>query len=387
MTDRPIPFTSPMVIANNEGRKTMTRRLAWLKNGKPSRWLHLYDKFNYRSIDGHPDYRAGRDGVIYRAVAPFSYRPLQPSTKTKYPSVSLSTDGVVITKNVHRLACQAWYGQPPTPRHEARHLDSDRQNSAASNLDWALPEDNWTDRNSLGRGVREDHHATKLTPEDVIEIRASDEPQRKLAARYGVAQSTIFSVRAGHTWGVPSDPAPVLMPRPKCTKFWVRERFSCDSFGAEYVGEPDAFCCMNGMTHVSKGGCTASIIFAADGARTSLDWPERCKGPFPIDKGRAAMFLPREASRTTLIVTAVKIERLQEIKTVDAIAEGIGEPYLGDGDPPYTERSVVVSRIKQFRNLWNSINGPGAWAENPEVVAISYSVHQCNIDQMERSAP
>ncbi len=97
-------------------------------------------------------------------------------------------------------------------------------------------------------------------------------------------------------------------------------------------------------------------------------------------KTRPSIFLPRWASRLTLSVTQVRVERLNDISEEDAAAEGIAEPYLGDGDTPFEEQAVLVSRRMQFRNLWNQIHEPGSWEANPWVAAISFSVEKRNID-------
>lgn len=89
---------------------------------------------------------------------------------------------------------------------------------------------------------------------------------------------------------------------------------------------------------------------------------------------RAGMHMPRWASRLTLDVTGVRVQRLQEITEEDALAEGAGKPYTGDGDPPFTERATLVSSRRQYRNIWEKINGPGSWDENPWVVALTFSV-------------
>jgi hypothetical protein len=106
--------------------------------------------------------------------------------------------------------------------------------------------------------------------------------------------------------------------------------------------------------------------------------------------------MPRRASRLTLVVTATKIERLQDISEADAKAEGIywdhsrdpmasgplaaryGTPAL---DKPHARRGFSDPR-QAFGELWKSLHGPGAWDENPWVVALSFVVHKINIDSL-----
>lgn len=79
-----------------------------------------------------------------------------------------------------------------------------------------------------------------------------------------------------------------------------------------------------------------------------------------------SIHMPRMFSRLTLIVSTVKIERLQKIGNADAFAEGIErrEPFP----------------VESFKALWGSLHGSGAWDTNPEVVALTFTVHQQNLD-------
>lgn len=99
-----------------------------------------------------------------------------------------------------------------------------------------------------------------------------------------------------------------------------------------------------------------------------------------LRKKRPAIHMPRVASRLTLLVTEVRFQKLHDISEEDAQAEGIGEPYLGDADPPWEEQAIIVSRKKQYRNLWKRLHGAESWDSNPDVVAISFIVVKANID-------
>lgn len=101
----------------------------------------------------------------------------------------------------------------------------------------------------------------------------------------------------------------------------------------------------------------------------------------------SSLFMPREFSRLTLLVTDVRVERLSDISEADAIAEGI-EPEAEQVEGTTYFRNYEAARgshlppCASFSSLWNSINGPDASAANPWVVAVTFEVHRRNIDQM-----
>lgn len=76
--------------------------------------------------------------------------------------------------------------------------------------------------------------------------------------------------------------------------------------------------------------------------------------------------MPRIHSRLTLLILAVRLERLQEITEADALAEGVERPASG---------FPVCSARDWFRALWDSLNARRApWASNPWVLAIEFEV-------------
>lgn len=108
-----------------------------------------------------------------------------------------------------------------------------------------------------------------------------------------------------------------------------------------------------------------------------------------ISRWRSPVHMPRWASRLTLIVTDVRVQRLQDISEADAVAEGIERLKSGRGfyDPTASKAAVRfgewTSTARQgFSRLWNSLHGLGAWDRNDWVAALTFTVHQCNIDQV-----
>lgn len=117
----------------------------------------------------------------------------------------------------------------------------------------------------------------------------------------------------------------------------------------------------------------------------------------PVDgsgRHRAPFHMPRRFSRMTLIVTETKLEALNVISDNDTRLEGIVRrnagpefhvPGLAHPDPafPYLSRAT---RREMYAALWDCLHGSGKWLGNPIVQAITFAVHQCNIDSMLREA-
>lgn len=83
------------------------------------------------------------------------------------------------------------------------------------------------------------------------------------------------------------------------------------------------------------------------------------------------VLMPKEYSRLTLIITDVRVQRLQDISDADAIAEGVPADYAEHIHGP-----------GGFRDIWGSTNGKKSWDKNPWVVAYTFTVERGNIDQV-----
>lgn len=150
-------------------------------------------------------------------------------------------------------------------------------------------------------------------------------------------------------------------------------------------------------------GATPPFTYAADGTRVA--WANRSQvawlNEYP-SRGCPSIHMPRWASRLTLVVTDVQVQRLQEISEEDAEAEGIETDFwdvapvardyshpdawfvawsMGVTKPCSTVEGDQLYRMS-YATLWNSLHTkPGdRWEDNPWIVAVSFSVEHRNID-------
>jgi hypothetical protein len=140
------------------------------------------------------------------------------------------------------------------------------------------------------------------------------------------------------------------------------------------------------MTPHTISRCSIGYLAGGDGQKHLLT---------PVGIGmvkagkRTAIHMPRWASRLTLIVTETKVEPVRELSEQDGEREGlvwvpsqkIWGVELKEGYAPYG-----LSAQECFMNLWCDLHGPQAWADNPEVVALTFAVHKRNIDSMKGAA-
>jgi len=145
----------------------------------------------------------------------------------------------------------------------------------------------------------------------------------------------------------------IKMPYVIGDRLWVREAHRCNGWATDL----------------------ATVFYRAsegDGYTAMCEqWPIADHKPLPVSmQWRPSIHMPRWASRLTLIVTDVRVQRLQDINEDDARAEG-AKPWTG----------AYQSYATDFAAIWRAINGPDAWSANPWVVAIIFDVHRGNIDE------
>lgn len=157
---------------------------------------------------------------------------------------------------------------------------------------------------------------------------------------------------------------------------WVKESFSLDAL--------HVYPCPNAWYR-------ADIDYLHDSDPASGEHRRCCKGPQDGKKyadcfacvldgvrfrWRSPMFMPREFSRTSLDVTDVRVQRLQDISEDDAWAEGI-EEWDGAVSPLTSAgwaRSPEDPRA-MYAAIWESMHGVGSWLAPSWVYAVTFRAH------------
>jgi hypothetical protein len=163
-----------------------------------------------------------------------------------------------------------------------------------------------------------------------------------------------------------------LLPYAVGDVLWVRETWTLASRDGyrQYAGLEDERYWPSTMDrpHVqSRWNWVHNVIYRADGEYVADDGVKESWHP--------SLHMERWMSRLSLEVTAVRVERLQDISREDAIAEGVPtEPFEGtwNGEPATI---YPTDPTYQFAVLWNQINGvegPKSWNANPWVAVYEF---------------
>lgn len=145
-------------------------------------------------------------------------------------------------------------------------------------------------------------------------------------------------------------------------RLWVRESFKTD------IRDPLNCVIYTATPEYGKYRDTGELVRSSfpDGSLPTREESERAMLP-KFWKGKPSIHMPRWASRITLDITDVRVERLQDISEEDAIAEGCErrECCTGSGRPIYPA-------VFAFRELWESIHERGLWDANPWVWVVEF---------------
>lgn len=139
-------------------------------------------------------------------------------------------------------------------------------------------------------------------------------------------------------------------------RLWVRERFFVDHY-KYYPRGP--------FPNVKPPEIDNNIIYRADGTCCEQLGECGCEGKGAV--WRPSIHMPRWASRLTLEIVAVRVERLQDITAADAQAEGW--PRAQELFPNVNAGSKALT---WYQRLWESINGKGSWDKNPFVWVVTF---------------
>lgn len=148
-------------------------------------------------------------------------------------------------------------------------------------------------------------------------------------------------------------------------RLWVREKWA--NRGTRVAYDADGVCgCWVNATDEDRDFVYHGRVLQASGYRECFPangadtyslavYTDLRSGEYPNFKygWRPSIHMPRWASRITLEVTGVRVERLQDISESDARAEG-------------------VESSEQFRTLWRRINGAESWKANPFVWVVEF---------------
>lgn len=130
-------------------------------------------------------------------------------------------------------------------------------------------------------------------------------------------------------------------------RLWVRERWA----------------------HFFKGETPGACVYLADAGTDR--WRQAASEDFALNawKGmwRSPLLMPRWASRLTLEITEVRVQRVQDLTVADAEAEGI--------DPtPHAMKPSGIDMVLEYRHAWDALNAKRGfpWSSNPWVWVVEF---------------
>lgn len=361
MKERPILFSTPMVQAILDGRKTMTRRV--VKN------IHSVYSLTDDRIDGILTENIKEDTNERHNFIEWS--PIESNTSvTERRLYGWFGRKDILTDSIQGIWAQGVRGLVSATRTRQREGLSNNfsftreqeNNKECSQIGLpCLPRISETKNGSSKASGRGSTEQCSSEPSMGNTRRELDGQEDSWARKRGGKASNVeidgcgtgaypldyskrnlqSKARSKGSWNVPGFNIR-YSPYQIGLKLWVRETW------ADFV--------IHGFTETYGDQDASGIIYRADGEIFGQKW-------------RPSIFMPRWASRITLEITNVRVERLQEITEEDAKNEGvIPDESKKDGMSP-----IINSYKYPFERLWDSINGKTyPWSSNPWVWCVEF---------------
>ena len=197
---------------------------------------------------------------------------------------------------------------------------------------------------------------------DVSRLRGGNFDHRGIGA-FEWMENLLWRARAGG-WNVWSKPIKCPFGNPG-DRLWVRETFA-NEVQVEHDQPPPH----NDGRPVwyDDDGLWHQAHYRATDPAPDLMYEDHPRDE-PHCRWMPSIHMPRKASRITLEISGVRVERLNDICELHAQKEGA--PLLSCGYDAKADLSFA-SHVKGFSNLWESINGHGSWEKNPWVWVIEF---------------
>lgn len=142
------------------------------------------------------------NGVKHTRVS----KVLKPSVDNGYLKGAVCVNKKMKPYKVHRLVAQMFVDNPEN-KPEVNHIDGDKQNNNANNLEWTTRKENIEHCHRLGlqKPFKGEEVGTSiLTAKEVLEIRSKFVPRKysrsKLAKEYNVSEGCIKDILYKRTW-------------------------------------------------------------------------------------------------------------------------------------------------------------------------------------------
>lgn len=141
---------------------------------------------------------------------------------------------------------------------------------------------------------------------------------------------------------------------------WVRENFYASAN-------------FNNWTIKQLFDCKTPIYYTSDKKNNNT-----VEQPLHSGRIRPSIHMPKEACRLFLEVTEITVEQLNNISESDAINEGIHMTWISNNPNECKFKNYIqdargsLNAVQSYKSLWQKINGPKSWHDNPWVWVIKF---------------